>query len=162
LSLPISQGTEKLTGPRVEAFFDNLLPDSMDIRKRLSHQFGTGIRAIDLLESIGRDCVGAIQMLPVDVQPPDIHRIDAEALTHAEVERLLDQTIAEPVPGIPDDEALRISIAGAQEKTALLWHQNQWCKPLGPTPTTHILKRMTSCRHGRSSAMVQTSFTGRR
>ena len=140
LSLPLEQGTTPLTGPRVEAFFDNLLPDSVDIRKRLSHKFGTGIRPIDLLDSIGRDCVGAIQLLPVDVQPPDIHRIDAEALTNAEVERLLDQTIAEPAPGIPDDEDLRISIAGAQEKTALLWHQNQWCKPLGSTPTTHIFK----------------------
>ena len=140
LSLPLAHGTDPLTGPRVEAFFDNLLPDSVHIRKRLSHKFGTGIRAIDLLESIGRDCVGAIQLLPVDVQPPDIHRIDAEPLTTTEVERVLDQSIAEPAPGIADGEELRISIAGAQEKTALLWHQNQWCKPLGPTPTTHILK----------------------
>lgn len=140
LSLPLEHGTDPQTGPRVEAFFDNLLPDSVDIRKRLSHQFGTGLRAIDLLEKIGRDCVGAIQLLPIDVQPPDIHRIDAEALTNAQVERLLDQTLAEPAPGAWDNEGLRISIAGAQEKTALLWHQNQWCKPLGPTPTTHIFK----------------------
>jgi serine/threonine-protein kinase HipA len=140
LSLPLAQGTHPLTGARVEAFFDNLLPDSVDIRKRLSHTFGTGVRTMDLLESIGRDCVGAIQLLPLDWQPPDIHRIDAEALTNAEVERLLDQTLAGPAPGIPHGEDLRISIAGAQEKTALLWHQNQWCKPLGSTPTTHILK----------------------
>lgn len=140
LSLPLEQGTDPLTGPRVEAFFGNLLPDSVRIRKRLSHKFGTGIRAIDLLEKIGRDCAGAVQLLPVDAQPPDIRRIDAQALTSAQVERLLDQTIAEPAPGIPDDEDLRISIAGAQEKTALTWHQNQWCKPLGPTPTTHIFK----------------------
>jgi len=140
LSLPLEQGTNPLTGPRVEAFFDNLLPDSVDIRKRLSHKFGTGMRAIDLLERIGRDCVGAIQLLPVDAQPPAIHRIDAQALTDAQVERLLDQTITEPAPGLPDDEELRISIAGAQEKTALLRHENQWCKPLGTTPTTHIFK----------------------
>ncbi len=98
------------------------------------------MHAVDLLEQIGRNCVGAIQLLPVDAQPPDIHRIDAEALTHAQVERLLDQTISEPAPGMPDDQDLRTSIAGAQEKTALLWHQNQWCKPLGPIPTTHIFK----------------------
>src|SRR6267154_2273171 len=140
LSLPLEQGTDPLTGPRVEAFFDNLLPDSVDIRRRLSHKFGTGIRAIDLLEKIGRDCVGAIQLLAVDTQPPDLHRIDAEALTPAQVERILDQTTTEPAPGMQDDEGLRISIAGAQEKTALLWHQNQWCKPLGATPTTHIFK----------------------
>lgn len=140
LSLPLEQGTEAQTGTRVEAYFDNLLPDSIAIRKRLSHKFGTKMRAMDLLEKIGRDCVGAVQLLPLDEQPPDIHHIDAEALTEAQVERLLDQTISEPAPGISDEEDLRISIAGAQEKTALLWHQNQWNKPLGPTPTTHILK----------------------
>jgi serine/threonine-protein kinase HipA len=140
LSLPLEQGTERLTGPRVESFFDNLLPDSSDIRKRLSHKFSSGTHAIDLLEKIGRDCVGAVQLLPPDVEPPDVHRIEADPLTDVQVERILDQTITEPAPGIREDEDLRISIAGAQEKTALLWHQNQWCKPLGPTPTTHILK----------------------
>jgi serine/threonine-protein kinase HipA len=33
-----------------------------------------------------------------------------------------------------------MSIAGAQEKTALLRLDGQWCRPLGATPTTHILK----------------------
>ena len=28
----------------------------------------------------------------------------------------------------------------SQEKTALLWHQNQWCRPRGSTPTTHLFK----------------------
>ncbi|MFV0296481.1 MAG: HipA domain-containing protein [Hyphomicrobiaceae bacterium] len=37
------------------------------------------------------------------------------------------------------ERELRISIAGAQEKTALLW-DNGWCLPKGATPTTHILK----------------------
>jgi serine/threonine-protein kinase HipA len=140
LSLPLEQGTERLTGPRVESFFDNLLPDSIDIRKRLSHKFSSGTRAMDLLEKIGRDCAGAVQLLPPDVDPPDVRRIEAEPLTDAEVERILDQTITEPAPGMREDEDLRISIAGAQEKTALLWHRNQWCRPLGTTPTTHILK----------------------
>nr|WP_299486669.1 HipA domain-containing protein [Acaryochloris sp. IP29b_bin.137] len=34
----------------------------------------------------------------------------------------------------------RISIAGAQEKTGLLWHNQKWCLPTGPTPTSHIFK----------------------
>jgi serine/threonine-protein kinase HipA len=140
LSLPLEQGTERLTGPRVESFFDNLLPDSFDIRKRLSHKFSSGTRAMDLLEKIGRDCVGAVQLLPPEIDPQDVRRIEAEPLTDAQVERILDQTITEPAPGMREDEDLRISIAGAQEKTALLWHRNQWCRPLGTTPTTHILK----------------------
>jgi serine/threonine-protein kinase HipA len=57
------------------------------------------------------------------------------------VATLLDQaTSGEPFgPGAAEDE-LRISLAGAQEKTALLWHHDQWCRPIGATPTTHILK----------------------
>lgn len=34
----------------------------------------------------------------------------------------------------------RISIAGAQEKTALLWHENKWQLPQKATPTSHIIK----------------------
>jgi serine/threonine-protein kinase HipA len=139
LSLPMEQGTERLTGPSVEWFFDNLLPDSSAIRKRLSHKFGSGTRTMDLLEEIGRDCVGAVQLLLPDADPPNVRRIQAEALADADVEHILDQTISEPARGV-EEEDLRISIAGAQEKTALLWHQNRWCKPLGPTPTTHIFK----------------------
>jgi serine/threonine-protein kinase HipA len=57
------------------------------------------------------------------------------------VARHLRGVAAEPGLGAdrdPDD--LRISIAGAQEKTALLRVDGQWCRPLGATPTTHILK----------------------
>ncbi|WP_206518639.1 HipA domain-containing protein [Stakelama tenebrarum] len=42
--------------------------------------------------------------------------------------------------GLEPDDAFRISIAGAQEKTALLWWQDRWHKPLGTTATTHIFK----------------------
>lgn len=42
--------------------------------------------------------------------------------------------------GQADDGDLRISIAGAQEKTALLLHQGRWCRPRGATPSSHIFK----------------------
>lgn len=44
------------------------------------------------------------------------------------------------VLGMQRDEDFRISIAGAQEKTALTYWQEQWYKPIGTTPTTHIFK----------------------
>ncbi|MGH8296933.1 MAG: HipA domain-containing protein, partial [Steroidobacteraceae bacterium] len=140
LSLPMEQGTDPHNGLRVEAFFDNLLPDSASIRKRISHKFGTSLRTMDLLGKIGRDCVGAVQLLPVGAEPPNVRHIDAQPLTDEQAAQVLDRTIAEPAPGMSDEEDLRISIAGAQEKTALLWHQDRWCRPLGATPTTHIFK----------------------
>ena len=39
-----------------------------------------------------------------------------------------------------DDDDFRLSLAGAQEKTALLFHDGRWMRPHGATPTTHILK----------------------
>ena len=42
--------------------------------------------------------------------------------------------------GLHGDDAFRISIAGAQEKTALLRDGDRWLRPVGTTPTTHILK----------------------
>ena len=39
-----------------------------------------------------------------------------------------------------EDVDFRISIAGAQEKTALLRKDGKWFKPTGTTATTHILK----------------------
>jgi serine/threonine-protein kinase HipA len=39
-----------------------------------------------------------------------------------------------------DDDLFRISIAGAQEKSALLLQKGRWYRPHGATPTTHIIK----------------------
>ena len=51
----------------VERFFENLLPDSKDIRQRLRQRFGAlSDKAFDLLAQIGRDCIGAIQLTTDD------------------------------------------------------------------------------------------------
>lgn len=138
LSMPLRTSTP-YRGSVVESWFDNLLPDSREIRQRVQSRFhAASTRAFDLLAEIGRDCVGAVQLLPEEQAPEDIGRIRGEALTESDVAALLRTT---PVAGA-DDEAsgFRISLAGAQEKTALLWHEGRWQRPLGATPTTHIFK----------------------
>ncbi|EQA8214383.1 autotransporter outer membrane beta-barrel domain-containing protein [Escherichia coli] len=45
-----------------------------------------------------------------------------------------------PLGMIREENDFRISVAGAQEKTALLRIGNDWCIPKGITPTTHIIK----------------------
>jgi serine/threonine-protein kinase HipA len=141
LSLPLSQGTSPFTGDIVESCFDNLLPDSADIRKRLASKFGAdSTQGFQLLEKIGRDCVGAIQLLPANSPISEVRRIEAEPLSEKDIERILDDTISNQNIGVPIEDELRISIAGAQEKTALLRHDGRWCRPHGTTPTTHILK----------------------
>ena len=142
LSLPFTPGNRPHRGAVVRAYFDNLLPDSQLIRQRLARRFrSAGDDAFDLLEQIGRDCVGALQIVPDGADPGDVRIIDAEPLNEAAVARLLRASLTPtPLAGAQDDGDLRISIAGAQEKTALLWHAGQWWRPRGATPTTHILK----------------------
>jgi len=141
LSLPLSNETRPITGERVENYFDNLLPDSPAIRKRLAAKFGAKTSsAFELLGKIGRDCIGAVQLLPTDSPPPEVRRIDATPLTPKQIEKILDATVTGKSMGAPDADELCISMAGMQEKTALLWHEGRWCRPHESTPTTHILK----------------------
>ena len=142
LSLPFSIDNAAIKGKAVDCYFDNLLPDSEPIRRRLQKRFHTPAgSSFELLAAIGRDCVGAVQLLPPGEPPKDIHTIKARPLTDAEIETALIQTVS---PASFDaqfaEDDFRISIAGAQEKTALLKHHGKWCRPLGSTPTTHIFK----------------------
>lgn len=141
LSLPLRPSAEPYRKGVVE-FFENLLPDERGIRERIQRRFRTPTAgAFDLLAEIGRDCVGALQLLPEDQSPGDVRKITARRLTNTDVTGLLARTVN---PGIESEGALddtfRISLAGAQEKTALLRHKGAWHRPLGSTPTTHILK----------------------
>jgi serine/threonine-protein kinase HipA len=142
LSLDFQPGNAPHKGAVVENYFDNLLPDSEPIRKRLQSRFGTDSReAFDLLAAIGRDCVGAVQLLPEGEEPSGVEKINAEPLDDAEVEQAISAALSDGrVFGQSDNDDFRISLAGAQEKTALLRYKDRWCRPVGATPTTHIFK----------------------
>ncbi|CAB3748502.1 toxin HipA [Burkholderia puraquae] len=140
LSLPFGVGDAPLRGERINHYFDNLLPDSDAIRRRLAARFGTATtEPFDLLAALGRDCVGAVQLLGEDDVPTGLDRIDGTPLSDDDVARVLDQASG-VVTGGGDDDDFRLSLAGAQEKTALLFHGGRWMRPHGATPTTHILK----------------------
>ena len=142
LSLPITSDLV-VRGELVDNYFDNLLPDNPAIRRRIRERFGTrSTQAFDLLEAIGRDCVGAVQLLPLDQEPIGWNSVTAAPLSELELEQLLCAVAAPPPLGHHDDhdDDFRISIAGAQEKTALLSMGGAWFRPHGATPTTHILK----------------------
>lgn len=138
LSLPLID--KPYTGGPVTAVFDNLLPDNDDIRRRIAERVGAdGDDAYNLLAALGRDCVGALQFLDEETQPTPTGTIEAEPIDDDGIEAILANLAAAPL-GLEANEAFRISIAGAQEKTALLWWNDRWHKPIGTTPTTHIFK----------------------
>lgn len=138
LSLPLRE--DRYIGDPVVAVFDNLLPDNEQIRHRMAVRVkADGYDAYSLLAAVGRDCVGALQFLPEGSTPAPAGTVDGRPATDAEIAQKLRELGQKPL-GVDEDDAFRISIAGAQEKTALLYRKGRWHIPYGTTATTHILK----------------------
>jgi len=143
-ALPVTSftpGNVAQRGDAVANYFDNLLPDSDAIRSRIRSRFATAsTEALDLLTAIGRDCVGAAQLLPDGETPAGFDRIDAEPLTDAEVE----QVIAASLSGGRILGSRRPMSSGSPSRSAgedrSVVPSREMCRPLGATPTTHILK----------------------
>lgn len=138
LSLPLR--ADPFRGAPVLAVFENLLPDAEHLKRAVAEKVGAqGTDAYSLLSSIGRDCVGALQFIPEGEELVPGQGLSGEVLAEQQIENLLNSLVKTPL-GLDGKTEFRISIAGAQEKTALLWHEGRWMKPHGVTPTSHILK----------------------
>lgn len=137
-SLPLSE--ERYSGAPVEAYFENLLPEGTEIRRKIAARIqADSDDPFDLLSIIGRDCVGAVQLLPDGAgEIGAIRKVEGREVDAAEIESILEGLASAPLGASKD---FRISIAGVQAKIAFLRHANKWQVPKGLTPTTHIFKK---------------------
>lgn len=149
ISLSIPLQSEELKSDSVHAYFDNLLPDNEQVRKTIVDSLGAASsKPFDILSVIGADCVGALSFTE---QLPETDRnlslkISSKSLTEvddAKIADILKRTRSGHVLGMQQEDDFRFSLAGAQDKTALTYWQGKWHKPIGATPTTHILKLPT-------------------
>ncbi len=115
-------------------WFDGLLPEG-DRRTRLAARFG--LRPEDtfgLLGEIGWECAGAVAVLPEGQSP-----------TSGRYEPIADAGVAERLDALPSidldpDDAIRMSLGGAQDKLLLARIAQGWALPIDGAPSTHILK----------------------
>lgn len=139
ISLPLSDQIWR--GAQVVNVFENLLPDVEHVRRNVAERMGAeGVDAFSLLAVAGRDCVGALQFLSDDDIPGPAGEVRGEPISEAEIAQLIRSLRVNPLGLDVDNEDFRISIAGAQDKTALLKKDGAWHRPIGSTATTHILK----------------------
>ena len=137
-SLPIQE--QEFKGEIVSRYFDNLLPDNEDIKKLIAEKFGAeSTRSFDLLAVAGKDCVGALSFVAEGENEPPMFEMNYKKLTTAKIAKKI-RGLGSVNPLGMEEEDFRLSIAGAQEKTALLRIGKSWYEPLGSTPTTHIIK----------------------
>lgn len=152
ISLSIPLQSEELKSDSVHAYFDNLLPDNEQVRKTIVDSLGAASsHPFDILSIIGGDCVGALsftEQQPLELRASQLQTVRNQKLTTNQLIEVTDADIADilkraragHVLGMQPEDDFRFSLAGAQDKTALTNWQGKWHKPIGATPTTHILK----------------------
>lgn len=146
ISLPLTG--EVFRGASVINVFENLLPDADRVRRHVAQRLGAqGTDTFSLLSVTGRDCVGALQFLPEADAPGPAGEIRGDVLSEADIAGLIRRLRIAPLGLERENEEFRISIAGAQDKTALLRHEGQWLRPAGTSATTHILKPAIGVQH---------------
>ncbi len=142
LSMPLSGSRH--SNRVVSAWLDGLLPDNLGVREEWGRRFQVSPRnPFALLRQVGRDAAGAVQVLPVDVEPPDAAQRSGNIrrLSHREVCDLLAGLTVRDGGWQVGAGSGRWSLAGAQNKVALhRLDDGGWGVPEDSTPTTHILK----------------------
>ena len=114
LSLPLRE--DRYTGDPVIAVFDNLLPDSDVIRRRLAERVrADGSDAYSLLARVGRDCVGALQFLPDGVEPGPAGTVEGRPVGEDYIARKIGDLTATPL-GVDEDEEFRIPSRARRRK----------------------------------------------
>ena len=135
--LPRSQATHVDGGTHrpVQWYFDNLLPEEL-LRQAISREAGIkGDDAFALLEYLGAESAGSLTLLPPGQSLPDtagLRPLPDEALCRR-IAALPRQTLTANAPK-------RMSLAGAQNKLLVVYHDGELYEPVGAAASTHILK----------------------
>jgi len=136
ISLSMPKRSEPFDDRSTRAFFGGLLPDD-ELRRRLARSLQVSEKnEFAMLAEVGRECAGAIALLPVGEQPVEPTG-DALLLDDAAFAKLLELLPTRPL--LVSDE-VRLSLAGAQDKVAIRLEGDGFALPTDGSLTTHIVK----------------------
>lgn len=136
-ALPLQSGAIEDGGSSrpVQWYFDNLLPEEGQ-RALLARAAGLPDEAdaFALLVHYGAESAGSLTLLPPDAPQAGT---GLRELTDAELESRI-----EHLPAVPlgQHAPKRMSLAGAQQKLAVVYRDGRFFEPEGRTASTHILK----------------------
>lgn len=122
-------------------FFDGLLPEGT-ARERLADRFHVDYGDVfGLLRELGRDCAGALTILPEGDDPELEAGQGVLWLKGASLAELVDNLDQRPL-GVQPEKDVRLSLAGVQDKAVVVVDPQTGMigLPKGTTPSTHLLK----------------------
>lgn len=138
ISLSMPLGEEPYADQVVRPFFSGLLPDE-GARQRLAGALGLSSgNAFGLLEVIGGECAGALSLHHAGEVPAPDDDGGVEELTAGRLQEVIGKLRSRPLLG--GEEGVRLSLAGAQDKLAVIAQAGSIGLAKGGRPTTHILK----------------------
>ncbi|MBQ7606810.1 MAG: HipA domain-containing protein [Desulfovibrionaceae bacterium] len=135
LSLPREDQETSSFQMKADFFFDNLLPEG-NARKHIHALYGiNGDSYFEILRIIGREVAGALIFSPDGELP-------AEDGLYRDVTREVQKYVQNKDKSICIQQAVpsRISLAGMQDKLAVLYKDKKMFVPVDYSPTTHIIK----------------------
>ncbi|QFI69757.1 type II toxin-antitoxin system HipA family toxin [Sinorhizobium alkalisoli] len=141
LSASLPKRPERFSRRECRPFFGGLLPEE---RQRLVAAQALGVSPANdfaLLDRLGGDVAGALQLLPDNQEPIETGPIADQQptpLDDAGIVRVLDALPTRPL--LAGEEGLRLSLAGAQSKVPVVLIDGRIALPLPGQATTHILK----------------------
>ena len=121
-------------------FFENMLPEGSALTRMAAM---AGVRPVDtygILAAFGRDCAGAVMLLPDGEQPDGNMESGYSAITSGDLRGVISELDVAPLGAAPE-RGFRPSLAGFQRKVLLgRAADGTWQLPFGDAPSTWILK----------------------
>jgi serine/threonine-protein kinase HipA len=137
LALPVSRRPvqDRNGALRVSAFIEGLLPEG-NLRRHIATEAGVPVTdTMTLLERVGAECAGAVQILADGAKPGAGH---VRRLTEQEADSLVADL---PTYHLPEGATLQASLAGIQDKVLLVaLPDGGWGWPEAGAASTHIVK----------------------
>ena len=138
LSASLPKREKHFTKRACQPFFAGLLPEEGQ-REAVAQALGVSEENdFSLLDSLGGEVAGAIEILPAGAQPPPPSNRSPERLDDTALLKFLDELPRRPF--LVGEKGLRLSLAGAQSKVPVVLVDNAIAWPAPGQPTTHILK----------------------
>jgi serine/threonine-protein kinase HipA len=138
LSIALPLGDKTFGHLETKSFFENLLPEG-EIKDLLEAHGKSSIKSeFGFLQEFGGDCAGAFKILPEQVKVSKLTKPRKELKFDVIYRYLKDKKSLTDV--ILNKEGGKFSLAGAQDKFAVIFEKNTIYLPLDGSPTTHIIK----------------------
>lgn len=138
LSIALPLGEKTYGHLEAKSFFENLLPEG-EIKDLLEAHGKSSIKSeFGFLQEFGGDCAGAFKILPEKLKAPKTTKQNKELKLEVIYKYLNEKKSLTDV--ILNNEGGKFSLAGAQDKFAVIYEKNKIYLPLDGSPTTHIIK----------------------